>query len=115
MYLESGDLNALIKHAVGTVTVNSTVGIVSLESQCPTFALSDPIYNLAGLTYEGSLEEFWHQPPPPSAALFGFFRNTVMHAAQVNGGFYCQPSIDLAVNNAAHILEACPSPLEKLL
>jgi capsular polysaccharide export protein len=47
--------------------------------------------------------------------LFGYFRNTVMHTAQVNGGFYCQPSIDLAVNNAAHILEACPSPLEKLL
>lgn len=115
VYLESGDLNALIKHAVGTVTVNSTVGIVSLEHQCPTFALSDPIYHMAGLTYEGSLDEFWHQPLPPSAELFGYFRNTVMHTAQVNGGFYCQPGIDLAVNNAAQVLEACPSPLERLL
>ncbi|MGM0831796.1 MAG: capsule biosynthesis protein [Pseudomonadota bacterium] len=115
VYLESGNLNPLLKHATGTVTVNSTVGIVSLEKQCPTFALSDPIYRLTGLTYEGSLDEFWHQPPPPSQALFGYFRNTVMHTAQINGGFYCQPSIDLAVNNAAHILEACPSPLEKLL
>lgn len=115
VYLESGDLNPLIKHAVGTVTVNSTVGIVSLEKQCPTFALSDPIYNLAGLTYEGSLEEFWHQPPAPNPTLFGYFQNTVMHAAQVNGGFYCQPSIDLAVDNSARILEARPSPLEKLL
>ncbi|WP_087109661.1 capsule biosynthesis protein [Halomonas citrativorans] len=115
VYLESGNLELLIKHAVGTVTVNSTVGFVSLENQCPTFALSDPIYNLAGLTYEGSLDEFWNRPPPPSQALFTYFRNTVMHSVQVNGGFYCQPSIDLAVNNAAHILEACPSPLEKLL
>ncbi|WP_249979327.1 capsule biosynthesis protein [Vreelandella olivaria] len=115
VYLESGDLNTLIKHAVGTVTVNSTVGIVSLEKQCPTFALSDPIYNLAGLTYEGPLEEFWHQPPPPNNVLFGYFRNTVMHTAQVNGGYYCQTGINLAVDNAARILEACPSPLEKLL
>lgn len=115
VYLESGNLDTLIKHAVGTVTVNSTVGFVSLEKQCPTFALSDPIYNLAGLTYEGSLDEFWNQPPKPSQELFTYFRNTVMHTVQVNGGFYCQPSIDLAVNNAAHILEACPSPLEKLL
>ncbi|MGP9665157.1 capsule biosynthesis protein [Halomonas sp. AOP22-C1-8] len=115
VYLESGNLELLIKHAVGTVTVNSTVGFVSLEKQCPTFALSDPIYNLAGLTYEGNLDEFWNRPPPPSQALFTYFRNTVMHSVQVNGGFYCQPSIDLAVNNAAHILEACPSPLEKLL
>lgn len=115
VYLESGDLNALLKNATGTVTVNSTVGIVSLEHQCPTFALSDPIYHMAGLTYEGSLDEFWHQPPPPSAQLFDYFRNTVMYATQLNGGFYCQPGIDLAVNNAAQVLEACPSPLERLL
>ncbi|WP_254893801.1 capsular polysaccharide export protein, LipB/KpsS family [Halomonas sp. BC1] len=70
---------------------------------------------MAGLTYQGSLEEFWHQPPPPSAQLFDYFRNTVMYATQLNGGFYCQPGIDLAVNNAAQVLEACPSPLERLL
>ncbi|MFP3343130.1 capsular biosynthesis protein [Halomonas sp. SIMBA_159] len=115
VYLESGDLNQLLGHAKGTVTVNSTVGLVSLEHQCPTFTLSDPIYNLAGLTYEGALDEFWQQPPPPSAQLFHYFRKTVMYATQINGGFYCRPGIDLAVNNAAHILEACPSPLEKLL
>lgn len=115
VYLESGDLNALIKHAAGTVTVNSTVGIVSLEQQCPTYALSDPVYNLKGLTCEGALGDFWHQPLPPNPELFGYFRNTVMHATQVNGGFYCQPGMDIAVNNAANILEACPSPLEQLL
>ena len=115
VYLESGDLNALLKHAKGNVTVNSTVGIVSLEKHCPTFALSDPIYNLTGLTDQGSLADFWQQPQPPSAELFGYFQKTVMHAVQINGGYYCQPSIDLAVDNAARVLEACPSPLEKLL
>ncbi|CAM3452552.1 MULTISPECIES: capsule biosynthesis protein [Halomonas] len=115
VYLESGDLNALLKHAKGNVTVNSTVGIVSLEKHCPTFALSDPIYNLAGLTDQGILEDFWQQPQPPSAELFGYFQKTVMHAVQINGGYYCQPSIDLAVDNAARVLEACPSPLEELL
>ncbi|MGM0855848.1 MAG: capsule biosynthesis protein [Pseudomonadota bacterium] len=115
VYLESGDLNALIKHTAGTVTVNSTVGIVSLEHHCPTYALCDPIYHIAGLTYQGTLDQFWLQPMPPNSELFSYFRNTVMHTTQVNGGFYCQPSIDLAVNNAASVLEACPSPLEKLL
>jgi len=115
VYLESGDLNALLKHAKGNVTVNSTVGIVSLEKNCPTYALSDPIYNLDGLTYQGDLADFWQQPQPPNSELFGYFQKTVMHAVQVNGGYYCQPGIDLAVDNAARILEACPSPLEKLL
>ena len=80
VYLESGDLNALLKHAKGNVTVNSTVGIVSLEKHCPTFALRTPIYNLTGLTDQGSLEDFWQQPQPPSAELFGYFQKTVMHA-----------------------------------
>ncbi|WP_447529172.1 capsule biosynthesis protein [Vreelandella sp. TE19] len=115
VYLESGDLEALLKHAAGTVTVNSTVGIVALENACPTFALSDPIYNLTGLTSGGPLDEFWHAPAAPNSALFGYFRATVMHTTQVNGGFYCPTGIDLAVGNTARILEASPSPLEKLL
>ncbi|MFP3442044.1 hypothetical protein R0K18_30355, partial [Pantoea sp. SIMBA_133] len=68
-----------------------------------------------GLTYQGDLADFWQQPQPPNSELFGYFQKTVMHAVQVNGGYYCQPGIDLAVDNAARILEACPSPLEKLL
>ncbi|WP_252107396.1 MULTISPECIES: capsular biosynthesis protein [unclassified Halomonas] len=115
VYLESGDLEALLRHAAGTVTVNSTVGIVSLENACPTFALSDPIYNLSGLTCDGLLDEFWQSPPPPNGELFDHFRKTVMHTVQVNGGFYCQPGIELAVNNSANTLTTCPSPLEKLL
>lgn len=115
VYLESGDLNALVKQATGTITVNSTVGIVALEKGCPTHALSDPIYQLPGLTHQGTLADFWQAPTPPNPQLFSYFYRTVMHATQVNGGFYCQPSIDLAVNNASRILEACPSPLEALL
>nr|WP_183382685.1 capsular biosynthesis protein [Halomonas stenophila] len=115
VYLESGDLNKLLKRAAGTITVNSTVGIVSLEHTLPTLALSDPIYNMAGLTFQGSLDEFWQRPPPPSAELFRCFRDTVMHTVQLNGGFYCRPGIDLAVANAVQALEAERSPLERLL
>ena len=41
-YLESGDLTALVHAARGTVTVNSTVGSVSLAADCPTITLSKP-------------------------------------------------------------------------
>ena len=115
VYLESGNLNTLLKRAAGTVTVNSTVGIVSLEHQCPTLALSDPIYNMAGLTFQESLDEFWQRPPPPDAELFRSFHNTVMHTTQLNGGFYCRAGIDLAVHHAARTLERERSALEALL
>jgi capsular polysaccharide export protein len=115
VYLESGNLNTLLKRAAGTVTVNSTVGIVSLEHRCPTLALSDPIYNMAGLTWQESLDEFWQSPQAPDATLFRRFHDTVMHATQVNGGFYCRRGIELAVENAASRLTAEQSPLDALL
>jgi capsular polysaccharide export protein len=113
-YLESGDLEWLVCHARGLVTVNSTVGSVSLGLDCPTATLSDPIYNLPGLTFQGPLDDFWRQGEAPNRELFRRFRNVVMRATQVNGGFYSREGINLAVKNSVGILENETSPLESL-
>mgnify|MGYP000190876363 CR=1 FL=1 len=114
-YMEAGDLNALLQHARGTVTVNSTVGSLALKFNCPTISLSDPIYNLPGLTFQGELDDFWAERPTPDAELFRRFRNTVIHTTQVNGGFYCRGGIELAVQNSYRLLKAKHTPLEELL
>ncbi len=114
-YLETGDLELILRHALGMVTVNSTVGAVALGFGCPTITLSDPIYNLPGLCFQGPLDAFWTARPPPDRELFRRFRNTVVHATQVNGGFYCRRGIALAVDNSRRFLEADRSPLEELL
>lgn len=114
-YLEDGDLTALVKGARGVVTVNSTVGIVALEQGRPTLTLSDPIYNLPGLTSQVPLDVFWREAAPPDAELFRRFRRCVMHATQINGGFYCATGIALAVQNSLQVLTAERSPLEALL
>ncbi len=115
VYLEDGDLIALVRHARGVVTVNSTAGIVALEQGVATATLSDPIYNLPGLTFQGPLDEFWRSPAPPDVALFGCFRRTVMQTTQINGGFYCRTGMALAAHNASRVLTAQRSPLEALL
>ncbi|MGL4410137.1 MAG: capsule biosynthesis protein [Zoogloea sp.] len=114
-YLESGNLEYLLDHARGLVTVNSTVGGVGLGLACPTLALSDPIYNLPGLTYQGALDDFWTQAEPPEPALFAAYRDVVMYATQINGGFYSPQGIALAVQGAAQVLGAQTSPLEFLM
>ncbi len=114
-YLESGDLMTLLGRARGVVTVNSTVGALALGGRCPVVALSDPIYNLPGLTFQGGLDDFWRAGSAPDAELFRHFRNVVIHATQVNGGFYSSPGIDLVVENGARRLEAERSALEDLL
>ena len=115
VYLESGNLEAILKQATGAVTVNSTVGNVALGLGCPTLPLADPIYRMRGLTHPGELDGFWQAPTPPDAALFHHFRRTIVHAVQINGGFYCRGGIELAVASATRVLEADQSPLERLL
>lgn len=113
-FIETGDLALILKHAAGTVTVNSTVGSVALGAGCPTVCLADPIYNLAGLTFQGGLDAFWMSGERPDARLFAAFRRTVIHAAQINGGFYCAKGIALAVANAVPRLLAEMSPMDVL-
>jgi capsular polysaccharide export protein len=114
-YIETGNLDTLLRHTLGTVTVNSTVGGLSLGLNRPTIALSTPIYNLPGLTFQGDLDDFWQNRHAPDSELFRCFRNTVIHATQINGGFYCAKGIDLAVQNSIRILESERSPLQELL
>lgn len=114
-YLETGDLISLLKAARGVVTVNSTVGSLALQLKRPTLALSDPIYNLPGLTFQGTLDAFWQDGEKPDAELFRRFRNTVIHTTQVNGGFYHARPIEMAIENSLKFLEPEKSPLEELL
>lgn len=114
-YLESGDLESLVRHGQGLVTVNSTVGGVALGVDCPTTTLSDPIYNLPGLTFQGKLDDFWRQGEAPNRELFRRFRNAVIHTTQVNGGFYCRRGIELAVHNSVGVIAGEISPLEALM
>ena len=115
LYVESGHLPTLLDHTRGVVTVNSTVGGSALVHKRPTVTLADPIYNLPGLTFQGELDEFWSNSVPPDMRLFQYFRNTVIHTTQVNGGFYSSSGIEMAVANSVASLCAEKSPLETLL
>jgi capsular polysaccharide export protein len=114
-YLESGNLDAMLPKARGLVTVNSTTGLASLAAACPTITLSNPIYNLPGLTFRGTLDAFWREASLPNAMLFRNFRNVLIHTTQINGGFYSSEGIAMAVKNASQVLTQEKSPLEELL
>lgn len=115
VYLEDGNLVALVRRCQGVVTVNSTAGIVAIEEGKPTVTLSDPIYNLPGLTCQMSLDDFWSQAHMPDAEFFARFRRVLMAATQINGGFYSGSGMALAAENSCRVLTAERSPLEELL
>jgi capsular polysaccharide export protein len=114
-YFETGDLEALLKNALGTITLNSTVGSVALERGCPTLCLAPALYDFEGLTAQCGLDAFWGRVPQPDPELFALFKTVVLHTTQVNGGFYCPTGIELAARASAKILVADQSSLERLM
>jgi capsular polysaccharide export protein len=115
LYLEKGDVDLITKHAAGTVTLNSTVGAVALSNGCPTLALGEAIYNMAGLTDQNGLENFWRHPLAADPVRFKQFKQVVLSTIQINGGFYSPQGIALAVNNSLEVLLAEESRLQALL
>jgi len=109
-YLESGNLPALLGNAAGVVTVNSTVGASALLHNRPTIALGTALYDIAGLTFQGNLDAFWTEGQRPDKPLFWNFRDVLICRTQVNGGFYSDAGIALAVNNCLGKL-VCPDDL----
>jgi capsular polysaccharide export protein len=114
-YVDTGDASALVPRARGVITVNSTVGMASLMLGRPAIVLGTAIYNLPGLTFQGTLDAFWRESVAPDTELFRCFRNVVIHATQVNGGFYTAEAVALAVANSPRLLLAERSPLEELM
>lgn len=82
-------LPTCLKHALGTVTINSTVGLTSVGYGIATITLGDAIYDIKGLTNKGvALRKFWHNPKKPDASLYKKFHHYLVKTTQLNGSFY---------------------------
>lgn len=99
-YIDGGDLERLLKASAGCVVVNSTVGLLSLQFGCPTIALGQAVYNVAGMTTEGGLDAFWQAPLKPDAALVEAFIRAAAGAHMVRGTFYSEPGLSAGVKAA---------------
>lgn len=100
VYLDGGDGGELIDGAAGVVVVNSTMGTMAIERGRPTIALGQAIYDVDGLSHQGTLESFWTAPVAPEPDMIDAFRKVVCARTQLNGGFYSRDAIAVAVENS---------------
>lgn len=87
-YIRDAHLPTLLEQALGTVTVNSTVGLSSLMHGTPVKVLGRAIYDRPGLTAQGTLRDFWTGPGEVDAARVKAFVTGLTQTCQVNGSFY---------------------------
>lgn len=82
-------LPTLLKNAIGTITINSTVGISSLFHHTPTICMGRCFYDIEGLTSKGvSLDQFWENYTEVDQELFNKFCCYLIEKTQINGSFY---------------------------
>jgi capsular polysaccharide export protein len=106
LFLDDGDLGALLRRARGVVTVNSTVGTLALGEGVPVIALGHAIYDIAGLTYQGDLDDFWVNGRQADPELFEAYRRVVGARALIHGGFFSEQALSAAVSGSVAKLEA---------
>ncbi|WP_175894524.1 capsule biosynthesis protein [Burkholderia cepacia] len=105
-FIDAGHLPTLLEHSRGVVVVNSTVGLSALHHRKPLMALGVAIYDMRGLTWQGELDDFWQGGEPPNAILYQAFLDYVVNQTQINGDFYTDTGIAMAVEGVVRRLEA---------
>ncbi|KGQ70972.1 capsule biosynthesis protein [Chelonobacter oris] len=87
-YIHDVPMPVFLRHGEGMVTLNSTSGISALLHGMPVMILGRAHYNIPGLTYQGKLEAFWHNPGKPDMDLFSAYRRFHLNKTHINGSFY---------------------------
>jgi capsular polysaccharide export protein len=82
-------LPTCLKNTIGTITINSTVGLSSLNYEIPTITLGNALYDMKDLTCKDMpLDEFWTDYKKPNKILFHKYKNYIIKNTQINGSFY---------------------------
>lgn len=108
VFLDGGDLDALLRRARGCVTINSTVGLTALGLNIPVKVLGRAIYDRMRLTCPKPLSEFWKNPTTPDRNDVMEFENFLKHEIMVPGAFDGTGADIGAANVAARILAGVP-------
>lgn len=104
-FFEGGSPERTILGCRGVITVNSTLGYLTLSLGKPLIALGTAIYGISQLTFQHGIDRFWREGAPPDSIIFDAFRRVVAARTQVNGSFYSKPGLQLAVEGSIARLE----------
>ncbi|MCV0425268.1 MAG: capsular biosynthesis protein [Roseibium sp.] len=100
-FLGGGGLAAPFEVASGVVTLNSTAGLEALQAGVPVKTLVPAHYDVAGLTHQGDLAGFWHNPQKPDRKLLDDYVQALAVATQVRGSIHNKEGVEAAARNIA--------------
>ena len=105
-FMDGGDLAAVFKLVSGCVVINSTMGLRALNANVPTKVLGIAVYDMDGLTDQGTLDDFWTSPMLPDPNFLEIFTRAIATGIHVRGAVYGRSGRAAFVENAIKRLEA---------
>jgi capsular polysaccharide export protein len=110
LYLEGGDIAQIIAGARGVVTINSTVGTLSLDAGIPTYVLGKAMYGIEGLIHSGPLDGFWQAPTTPDPVLWDAFTRVLRDRCLVPGGLSSDEGVEMVIEGSVARLTGANAP-----
>ncbi len=89
-------IDIVLDNTDGFVTVNSTAGLAAVQRGLPVKCCGKAIFDMEGLTFQGSLNSFWTSATPPDTATTSAFLGYLTRYSQINGALYAAKGIELA-------------------
>lgn len=111
LHVAGGNLDQMAQESLGIVTVNSTSGTLGLAVGTSVFVLGDAIYDIAGITHQGRLDDFWTGPVPPDPTLYDAFCRVLHARCLIPGGIASQSAIAILVEATLKRLLNNPVPV----
>jgi capsular polysaccharide export protein len=99
-------IDPVIEACRGILTINSTVGVRAIALGRATQVLGRTLYDIPGLTWQGGMDRFWQEAPPPDPSLAQAFIRAIAGCLHVRGVYYAQPGLDAAVAATVERLHA---------
>jgi capsular polysaccharide export protein len=88
VYLRMTSIDICMDHSDGLVTVNSTGGLAALQKGLAVKCMGAAVYNVEGLTFQGSLNSFWRKGRPADPEVLEGYVDHLIRSSQLNGGFH---------------------------
>jgi capsular polysaccharide export protein len=97
VYLRMTSIDICMDHSDGLVTVNSTGGLAALQKGLAVKCMGAAVYNVEGLTFQGSLNSFWRKGRPADPEVLEGYVEHLIRSSQINGGFHSREARGLLV------------------
>ena len=94
----------LLDHCSRVILINSTVGMHAIQRLRPTKVLGLAMFDIPGLTHQGSLDDFWSAPELPDPELHDCFIRLLAATIQIQGSFYNREGRARAIEEIAQRL-----------